>query len=368
MNKTVTVGEIAGYLERFAPPALQESYDNAGLLLGSPAQQVNAVLVTLDVTEAVVEEAIRLNAGLIVAHHPLIFSGLRRITGSNPVERIVEQAIRNNIAVYAAHTNLDSVSGGVNFKMAEKLGLGNCRILQPAAGMLRKLVTFAPVAEAEKVRLAIFEAGAGHIGNYDQCSFNVEGNGTFRGGEAANPFVGQKGKLHTEPEVRIETIFPKYLEKQLIRALLEAHPYEEVAWDIYPLENRFDQAGAGVVGTLPRPVDENQFLTLLKEVFRCPVIRHTPLRGQPVQKIALCGGAGSFLLKDALSAGADFFVSGDFKYHQFFDADGKIVIADVGHFESEQFTKELFYELLTKKFSTFAVHLSEVNTNPVNYF
>ena len=362
------IKEIVQTIENLAPVPLQEDFDNSGLQVGDINREATAALLSLDVTESVIDEAVSLGCNLIISHHPLAFKPFKSLTGRTYIERCMIKAIKHDIVIYAAHTNLDSVSGGVNFKMAEKLGLGNCRILQPAAGMLRKLVTFAPVAEAEKVRLAIFEAGAGHIGNYDQCSFNVEGNGTFRGGEAANPFVGQKGKLHTEPEVRIETIFPKYLEKQLIRALLEAHPYEEVAWDIYPLENRFDQAGAGVVGTLPRPVDENQFLTLLKEVFRCPVIRHTPLRGQPVQKIALCGGAGSFLLKDALSAGADFFVSGDFKYHQFFDADGKIVIADVGHFESEQFTKELFYELLTKKFSTFAVHLSEVNTNPVNYF
>jgi dinuclear metal center YbgI/SA1388 family protein len=367
MNDTLTIGEITQYLESFAPLALQESYDNSGLQTGSYEDTVNAALITLDVTEAVVDEAIALGAGLIIAHHPVIFGGLKKLTGNNSVERVILKAVRHNIAIYAAHTNLDSVTGGVNTMIARKIGLINQRILQPAKSVLRKLVTFVPVAGLDMVRNAIFEAGAGHIGNYDQCSYNSEGTGTFRGNEETHPYAGKKGVFHTEPEIRIETIFPYWLERKIINALITAHPYEEVAYDIYPLENRFDKAGMGVVGQLPQPVDDKAFIDSLKGIFNVPVVRHSPLMGKKIENVALCGGSGSSLLKEALGTKADIFITGDIKYHQFFDAENKIVIADVGHYESEQFTKELLIELLTKKFSTFAVHLSEVKTNPVHY-
>jgi dinuclear metal center YbgI/SA1388 family protein len=367
MRPFVTIGEIARYLESLAPLDLQESYDNSGLQTGDPSLQVHAALVTLDVTEEVIDEASEKGANLIIAHHPVIFNGLKRVTGRNSIERIIIKAIRNNIAIYAAHTNLDSVAGGVNSMIAKKLGLSNLRILQPTSNVLRKLVTFVPVAQLDKVRQAIFEAGAGHIGNYDQCSFNTEGQGTFRGNETSNPFAGEKGVFHTEQEIRIETIFPGWLENNIIDALLKAHPYEEVAYDIYPLENRFDKAGMGITGILPQPVPDNDFLNFLKEVFRVPVIRHSKLPGRNIEKVAVCGGAGAFLLKEAISAEADIFITGDVKYHQFFDTENKIILADVGHYESEQYTKELIIELLTKKFSTFALHLSEVRTNPVYY-
>lgn len=360
--------EITQYLESLAPLALQESYDNAGLILGSSDTEVSSVLITLDVTEDVVDEAIEKGAQLIVAHHPIVFSGLKKITGKNFVERSLLKAIKNEIAIYAAHTNLDSVTGGVNSKICEKIGLADCRILQPAASQLKKLVTFIPAEHAEKVREAVFSAGAGNIGNYDSCGYNTEGLGSFRGNESTNPFVGEKGKLHFEKEIRFETIFPGFLQYKIINALLEAHPYEEVAYDIYPLENNYEKAGMGMIGTLPNEMAEEDFLRHLKNTFKTGVIKHTRLKGTPVKKVAVCGGAGSFLLQQAVAAKADVFVSGDFKYHQFFDAENKIVIADIGHFESEQFTKELFYELLTKKFPKFAVRLSEVNTNPVFYF
>jgi len=362
------IKDITQFLESFAPLHLQESYDNAGLIFGDPNVKIDSALVTLDVIEEVVEEAINKKCGLIVAHHPIIFSGLKRITGKNYVERTLLKAIKNDVAIYAAHTNLDSVKGGVNAKICEKLGLTNCSILQPAEGILKKLVTFIPTDHAKKVREAVFAAGAGHIGNYDSCSFNLHGQGTFRGNNTTNPFVGKKGKQHYENEIRFETIFPAYLQGQVISSLIQAHPYEEVAYDIYPLDNKFEQAGMGMIGSLPKEISEKNFLKLLKETFKTGTVRHTALLNKKVKKVAVCGGAGSFLLNRAISAGADFFVSGDFKYHQFFDAENKIVIADVGHFESEQFTKELFYELLTKNFPKFAVRLSEVNTNPVFYF
>ncbi len=366
--KMSTIKDITNFLESFAPLGLQESYDNAGLITGDINSEITTILVTLDVTEKVVEEAIQKKAQLIVAHHPIIFSGLKKITGKNYVERTIIKAIKNDIAIYAAHTNLDSVEGGVNRKICDKIGLENCKILQPAGGQLKKLVTFIPVENADQVREAVFNADAGNIGNYDSCGFVVEGMGSFRGNENSNPFVGKKGEIHAEKEVRFETIFPGYLQGKIIEALLKSHPYEEVAYDIYPLENKFEKIGMGMVGKFLEPITETQFLDQLKQTFNTGVIKHTTLTGKSVGKVAVCGGSGSFLLNAAIAAGADFFVSGDFKYHQFFDAENKIVIADIGHFESEQFTKELFYELLTKKFPTFAIHLSEVGTNPVFYF
>lgn len=360
--------EITQYLESLAPLSMQESYDNAGLIVGSPETEVSSVLISLDVTEEVVDEAIKKEAQLIVSHHPIVFSGLKKFTGKNYVERTLLKTIKNDIAIYAAHTNLDSVTGGVNSKICEKLGLENCHILQPATSQLKKLVTFIPVEYAEKVREAVFSAGAGNIGNYDSCGYNTEGLGSFRGNESTNPFVGEKGKIHFEKEVRFETIFPGFLQHHIIQALTETHPYEEVAYDIYPLENKYEKAGMGMIGTLPEEKSGEEFLQLLKNTFKTGVIKHTKLKETPVKKVAVCGGAGSFLLSQAIAAKADFFVSGDFKYHQFFDAENKIVIADIGHFESEQFTKELFYELLTKKFPKFAIRFSEVNTNPVFYF
>ena len=364
----VRLKEITYFFETLAPLSYQESYDNSGLILGDLSSEINSVLVTLDVTEKVVDEAIEKNAQLIVAHHPLIFSGLKKIIGKNDVERSLLKAIKNDIAIYAAHTNLDSVTGGVNSKICEKLNLQHCTVLQPASGQLKKLVTFIPENHAKKVSEAIFNAGAGHIGNYDYCGYSLDGTGSFRGDENTNPFVGEKGQIHYEKEVRFETIFPLHLQRKIISALIEAHPYEEVAYDIYPLDNPSTKEGMGMVGNLPDSISGIEFLNLLKTTFKTGVIKHTKLLDKPVSKIAVCGGAGSFLLPSAIAAGADFFVSGDFKYHQFFEAENKIVIADIGHFESEQYTIELFYELLIKKFPTFAVHLSEVVTNPVFYF
>jgi dinuclear metal center YbgI/SA1388 family protein len=363
-----TLKDITNFLESLAPLSLQESYDNSGLITGDFNTEISNVLITLDVTEKVVEEAIQKKAELIVAHHPIIFSGLKKITGKNYVERTLIKAIKNDIAIYAAHTNLDSIDGGVNRKICDKLGLQNCKILQHAGEQLKKLVTFIPTENLDQVREAVFNAGAGHIGNYDSCGFVAEGLGSFRGKENSNPFVGKKGEIHAEKEVRFETIFPGYLQGRIIEALLKSHPYEEVAYDIYPLENKFEKVGMGMIGTLAEPKSETEFLSLLKTTFNTGVIKHTALKDNPVEKVAVCGGSGSFLLNAAIAAGADFFVSADFKYHQFFDAENKIVIADIGHFESEQFTKELFYELLMKKFPKFAVYLSEVGMNPVFYF
>lgn len=360
--------ELIDEIEKFAPPALQESYDNSGLLTGHPSMEITGALVCLDSTEEVIREAVMHNCNLVIAHHPIIFSGLKRLTGKNYVERAVITAIKNDIAIYACHTNMDNVKSGVNAKIAEKLGMRGIKILSPKAGFLKKLVTFCPHEHAEKVRLALFAAGAGHIGNYDSCSYNVEGTGTFRAGDAATPFVGRKGEIHYEKETRLEVILEGFNEKRILGALIRNHPYEEVAYDIYPLSNVHQGVGSGMVGEIEKEMTETEFLELLKSKMKTPLVRHTALLGKPVRKVAVCGGSGSFLLKSAKESGADVFVTGDFKYHEFFDAEGSILIADIGHFESEQFICEIFYDLIKKKFPTFAVRFSGIQTNPVNYF
>jgi len=362
------INHLINYLEDIAPLVLQETYDNSGLLVGNRSDEISAVLNQFDVTEEVIDEAKTLGANLILAHHPIIFGELKKLNGTNYVERTLISAIKNEIAIYAAHTNLDNVlHHGVNSKICELLELKNCKVLQPLKSQLTKLVVFVPNDHAEKVRNVLFNAGAGKIGNYDACSFNSQGEGTFRAGESAHPFVGQINVIHQEPETRIETIIPTYITSKAVKAMLEAHPYEEVAYDLIPLQNEWVHAGSGLIGELEIPMDAQGFLQKVKITMKTGCIRHTQLLQKPIKKVAVCGGSGSFLLNHVIKAGADVFISSDFKYHQFFDADKNIVIADIGHFESEQFTKELFYELVTRKFSTFAVHLSKINTNPIKY-
>lgn len=361
------IKDITDHLEAFAPLAYQESYDNAGLIVGDKNAEATGALICLDSTEEVIDEAIRKDCNLVIAHHPIVFSGLKKITGKNYIERVIIKAIQNNIAIYAAHTNLDNVHKGVNAKIAEKLGLKNTRVLSPKKNMLKRLIVFAPIEKAEEVRKAMFDAGAGVIGEYDECSFNTEGTGTFRGSDNTDPYIGKPGEQTQAREIKIETIYPAPLEAKILRELIKAHPYEEVAFDILPLDNKFDRVGSGMIGELENEEDELKFLEKVKRTFKSGCIRHTRLTGRKVKKVAVCGGSGSFLLGDAISAGADVFITGDYKYHQFFDAENKLVIADVGHYESEQFTSDLFYEVINKKYSTFAVHLSEINTNPVNY-
>lgn len=359
--------EITNSLEKLAPLSLQESYDNCGLLVGDPESHIGAALLTLDCTEAVVDEAIALKCNLIIAHHPLIFQGLKRLSGATDAGRALLKAIKNDIAIYAIHTNLDNVPQGVNQMMAEKLGLQQCRVLEPREGQLCKLVVFVPHSHAAAVRQALFDAGAGHIGQYDQCSFNLEGHGTFRGSAESTPFAGQAGSLHTEPETRVEVILPRWKERDAVAAMRSAHPYEEVAFDLYPLLNVAPIAGAGMVGLLPAPEPVHEFLQRVKTTFGARAVRHTALVHATVEKVALCGGSGSFLLRAAIQAGAQVFISADFKYHQFFDAENRIVIADIGHFESEQYTPVVIERWLASNFPTFATHFSRVNTNPIQY-
>jgi len=363
------IAEIIREIEQFAPPVFQESYDNAGLITGDLSAEATGVLLCLDSTEEIIDEAIAKKCNVVVAHHPIVFSGIKKLTGKNYIERTIIKAIKHDIAIYAAHTNLDNVYEGVNKKIGEKLGIHSPAILQPKAEQLSKLVVFVPHDNAQAVRQAMFDAGAGVIGNYDECSYNLQGIGTFKAGNDTNPYVGKQGQLHFEPETRIEVIVPNYLLSQVIAQMTEAHPYEEVAYDVYPLKNTWNSIGSGMYGELPESVSLREFFDKIKNVFQCKVIRHTAKNVDiPVKTIAWCGGTGSFLLPQAKAVKADVFITGDFKYHQFFDAENQIIIADIGHFESEQFTIELFYELLTKKFSNFAIRLTEKNTNPINYY
>ena len=362
------ISEVLLAIEVFAAPELQEEYDNAGLITGKKDWICTGALCTLDVTVEVIKEAVEKKCNLVVAHHPIIFRGLKRLNGNNYVEQVIIEAIKNDVAIYAAHTNLDNVVLGVNHTIAQKLGLKNTSILQPKNKMLRRLITFAPVDKAEVVRQAVFNAGAGHIGNYSECSFNSEGLGTFKAGKGADPYVGAIGEQHQEKETKIEIVYPFYLEQQVVKALVANHPYEEVAYDIFTMDNVHFGIGAGIMGDLATEIEETAFLEMLKNRFGLKVIRHTALRQKPVKKVAVCGGAGSFLIKKALLSGADFYISADIKYHEFFDAEGRMVVADIGHYESEQFTTDLLHDLLVEKFPTFAVLKTGVNTNPVQYF
>ncbi len=362
------IASIIQELESFAPPAYQESYDNSGLLTGSPQWDCTGVLCTLDAIETVIEEAIAKGCNLVVAHHPIVFSGLKKITGKDYVERTIIKAIKNDIAIYAIHTNADNVITGVNQTIAKALGLKETRILLPKKNILAKLITFIPLDYVEQVRNAMFDAGTGNIGNYSEVSFSVEGIGTYKANEKANPFLGEKGNRHQEPERKLEIIFPVHLQNKIIHTLITAHPYEEVAYDIIQLANDHNEVGSGLIGHLSEPLEERIFLSKIKEAFGLQIIKHTTLLGKPINKVAVCGGSGSFLIKNAINAGADFYITADVKYHEFFDADNRLVIADIGHWESEQFTIDLFIEILTAKFPTFAILKSGVATNSVNYF
>lgn len=363
------IKNITNFLEQIAPLGLQESYDNSGLLIGNKESEVSKALIALDVTDKVLEEAIKNKCDLIISHHPLIFKGIKRLNGGNFVEDLVIKAIKNDIAIYAIHTNLDNVSQGVNGALAKKIGLINTRVLSAKTGELNKLVVFCPESNAEIVRNSMLDAGAGHIGNYSHCSFNTDGKGSFKAGEGANPFVGEIDKIHFENEVRIETILPKWMISRILNAMMAVHPYEEVAYDIYPLINKSENIGSGMIGELENETDLEAFLSKVKKSLQAAYLRHGPIHnGKKVKKVAICGGSGSFLMDAAYRQQADLFITGDLKYHDFFEYNGKMTLVDAGHYETEQFTKDLLFDLLTKKFSNFALQISGINTNPVSFF
>lgn len=362
------LSEITNFLEALAPLSYQEDYDNAGLIVGDPNDEIRAALVSLDCTEKIVDEAIEKNCNLIISHHPIVFKGLKKLNGKNHVERTVLKAIKNNIALYAIHTNLDSVHNGVNAEICKRLGVINTKTLVPKLGILKKLVTFCERKDAENLRNALFDAGAGNISNYSDCSFNIEGTGTFKGNKQSNPTLGQPNIREYANETRIEVIFKTQDEHKILGALFQNHPYEEVAYDIYALENKLQTVGSGIVGELAEGLAGEDFLRLVKNNMQAKVIRHTNILPKKIKNVAVCGGSGSFLIKNAIAAGADAFVTADFKYHEFFDAEDKIMIVDIGHFESEQFTSNLLIDNIQEKFPNFAIRLTEHNTNPINYF
>ena len=359
---------ILSYLESKFPISSQASFDNCGLLVGDNQEEVTGVLVCLDCTEEVLDEAISKNCNLIIAHHPIIFKGLKKITGQNYVERTIIKAIRSGIAIYAIHTNLDHSIEGVNAEIGKRLGLSNLRILDPSSDVLVKLSVFVPSSHVNIVKEAVFVAGGGKIENYESCSFGTEGIGTFKPLAGSSPFSGEIGKVNEENEIKLEFLVVAHNLKKVITQMLVAHPYEVVAYDVVKLQNKNQTEGSGMIGELENPIAINDFLSQLKETFQCGVIRHTELVKKEVRTVAFCGGSGSFLLSKAIQNQADIFITGDYKYHDFFDADRQVVIADIGHYESEQFTSDLIYRVLTEKFVNFAIHVTKVNTNPINYF
>lgn len=362
-----TIKDFLTNIEQIIPSSWQESYDNSGLQIGDISAKLTGIVLCLDVDMDVLRFARENNANLILSHHPLFFHPLKSIPLSSQIGEIITYCIMNEISVYSMHTNLDKSRHGINFSIAEALGLQNLQILEPEKGRLRKLVTFCPHDHVEKVREAIFKAGAGVIGNYDSCSYNIEGYGTFRGNEQTNPFVGTKGQLHKEPETRIETIYPVELEDKILGAMFSAHPYEEVAYDIYPLENKWSQVGLGIVGMLHVPVSSQEFLKKIKEIFEIPVLRFVSGNTQSIHKVALCGGSGISLLRQAIKKGVDAFITADIKYHDFIDAYGKIWLIDAGHFEMEYLGLKKLLELIFK-FSNFANVKMFTKQNKVQYF
>jgi len=362
------IAEIISFLESLAHPSLQEHYDNSGLITGNAGWECKGIICSLDSTEDVIKEAVEKKCNLVIAHHPIIFGGLKKINGKNYVEKTIITAIKNDIAIYAIHTNLDNVMHGVSGRMAEKLGLQNCSIILPKESTLKKLFVFVPADKSMEVRNAIFKAGGGHVGNYSECSFNTDGTGTFKAGSGSDPYVGNIGEHHQEKETKIEVIFPAFLEDKIVSATMAAHPYEEVAYDVVNLGNSNSNMGAGIIGELAEPMEERPFLNHVKSIFGLKVVRHTALLSKQVKRVALCGGAGSFLISSTLRSGADVYITADIKYHEFFDANGRILIADIGHYESEQFTIDLLQEILEQKFPTFAVLKTRVMTNPVYYY
>ncbi len=361
------IKEVIQHLETLAPTTYAEDFDNVGLLVGDPNTPVTGILVTLDTLEIIIDEAIENNCNLIISFHPIVFKGIKKFNGNNYVERVVMKAIKHDIAIFAIHTALDNAIHGVNDMICEQLGLVNRKILIPQSENIKKLTTFAPVTEAETLRSKLFEAGAGTIGNYDNCSFSSEGIGTFRASEKANPSIGKIGKMHHEKETQIQVTYPKHKERNILKALFNNHSYEEVAYEIITLENNNQNIGMGMIGELPESANELDFLKHIKNVFKTGCVRHSELLGKPIKKVAVLGGSGSFAIQNAQRAGADIFITADLKYHQFYEAEKQLILADVGHYESEQYTKNLIVSYLRKKISNFAIILSDKNTNPIQY-
>lgn len=361
------IKELLPILEEMAPLAYAEDFDNVGLLVGNQENDVTGILVCHDALESVIDEAIAKKCNIVVCFHPILFSGLKKITGKNYVERSVIKAIKNDIAIYAVHTALDNHQNGVNKIFCNALGLKNTKILVPKQNFIQKLITYTVPENVEQVRNALFEAGAGKIGNYEDCSFNSQGIGTYMGNENSNPEIGEQFEFVEAQEIKIEVTFEKHLQSKILKALFANHLYEEVAYEIYDLQNAHQNIGLGMVGELETPMNETEFLLYVKDKMQCGGIRHSNLLGKPVSKVAVLGGSGSFAIKNAVQVGADVFLTSDLKYHNFYEAENQIVLTDIGHFESERYTKNYIVDFLKEKITNFAIVLSEENTNPVKY-
>ena len=362
------IKDVIAHMETLAPLAYAEGFDNVGLLVGDKNSTLTGILITHDTLEDVVDEAITKKCNLIVSFHPIVFSGIKKFNGQDYVNRVVIKAIKNDISIYATHTALDNVQHGVNSTICNQLNLINRNILSPKKEFIHKLTTYVPIKDAENLRTALFNSGAGSIGNYDNCSFNIPGDGTFKGNEQSNPYTGQKGKLHTEKEIQINITFEKHLESKILQTLFTNHPYEEVAYEITKLTNSYQKIGLGMTGELESPMNEQEFLKFLKEKMNTECIRHSKLLGKSIKKIAVLGGSGASAIAQAKNSKADVYITSDLKYHDFYQAESNILLCDIGHYESEQYTKSLLYEFLSKKLPNFAIVLSGINTNPVNYF
>lgn len=362
------IKDIIKQIEDFAPIALQEEYDNSGLIIGNKDNDIKGILLCIDIIPEVIYEAIEKSCNLIISHHPLLFNGLKTITGKNNIEKSVIAAIKNDIAIYAAHTNIDSAFNGVSYKICKKLDLKNLEILVPKSNYLNKLITYVPIAQADSVRNALFTAGGGEIGNYSSCSYNINGTGSFKAEENSNPFIGEKNKIHFEQETRIEVIFPDHIQNNIIKEMIKAHPYEEVAYDIIKIKNEWHKAGLGMTGVLENEISEIELFDKLKKILNIKYIKHSELLNKPIKKIAVCGGSGSSFIKNAIASESDIYLTGDLKYHDYFLAEKRLVLADIGHFESEQFTKEIFYDIIKKNNIKFAVLFSKIVSNPINVY
>ena len=361
------VSEIVSFFEKMAPLFHQESYDNSGLQIGNLNTEITSVTLCLDVTHDIVDECIENGSNVIVSHHPMIFKGLKNINLGKESGLLIEKIIKNDISVYSIHTNIDNQINGINGMICNMLNIVNLKPLQPAQQGFVKIATFVPVDYANNVRQAFFDAGGGHIGNYDSCSFNISGNGTFRALDGSNPFVGSVGEIHNADEIRVETIVPVFMQNAVIEAIKKSHPYEEVAYDIFPLLNTSDNVGAGVIGVLEQKENLFEFLKNVKQKFNLNVLRHNAVKDKKIEKVAVCSGSGAFLINQASKLKADLYLTGDLKYHDFFSNDSSLTIADIGHFESEQIFCELIFNALKEKFPNFAVQIAKSVSNPVKY-
>jgi len=360
--------ELINFLELKAPLSIQEEYDNSGLFFGDPTIEITGAILCLDITEEVMEEAIGKGCNLIISHHPMVFKGIKKLVHGTLETALLSKAIKNDLAIYSIHTNLDNIPEGLNGLLMRKIGIKDYQAIRSPKGLLSKLVTFCPTEYAERIRLALFEAGAGEIGNYDSCSYNVQGQGTFRASENANPFIGEKNVIHYENEARIEVILPNHLRNQVVSSLLKNHPYEEVAYDFYSLENDYLKIGSGALGELPMELSGKDFLTHIKTSLDLKIIRHSKLGSNPIKRVGVCSGSGNFLIHEAGAVKLDVLVTADLKYHDFFQAGDQLLLVDIGHYESEHWVKEWLHDALIEKFPNFACLISQVNTNPIYYF